>query len=198
VDVYVIFRNGSQLATVNVPATTYRDDSVAPGKSYTYGIEAGRSRTFSQQVTTTADVAKIPLSRAVLRGTYDIEGPITSQSGYVQTQTRFSAGWRLRSACPDGPCTARWTFLGFSKIKGTLKPSDGAYSGTATGQYNVRCGSAIVVSVVTVTLHVVKARAVDGRWVATKLTGTIDQTESSQLGCVSSVATANVTGRLVA
>lgn len=46
-------------------------------------------------------------------------------------------------------------------------------------------------------LKVAKAKAVDGEWLATKLVGTLRQSEVAQLGCVSSQATQALTAKLV-
>lgn len=198
VDVYELFRDGAQLTVINVPATSYVHRSVEPGRTYAYAIEAGRAGTFSDQVNTTASIPTLPLGHAVLRGTYDATGRLTSETGYTKIGNRFDAGWRFTSKCVVGPCNVKWTFVGFEKIKGSLSFAGRSYSGTATGPYDVRCaGGAIVVSTVSVALRVVKARAVDGRWVASRLSGTVTQSESSQLGCVSSRSTANIKVSLV-
>jgi hypothetical protein len=191
VDFYDIFRNSEQIASVNAPATTYLDTSVRPGQTYSYrlGIRAA---------TATVAIPAPPLSHAVPQGIYDAAGPVTSKSGYTQFGSRYNAGWKFASNCSVGPCEVKWTIVGFKGMKGPLTFANGRYSGNATGQYDVKCASgAVVVSNVAISLRVVKAHAMDGRWIATKLAGTVTQSEAAQLGCVSSRATANVTASLI-
>jgi hypothetical protein len=83
------------------------------------------------------------------------------------------------------------------EIRTRLQRRGKRYGGSYTGFFGLQCGSTNVTSTVTVSFEVTMARVIDGRWVATRFKGRLDQAESEQLGCRSSEATLAVSGRLV-
>jgi hypothetical protein len=60
----------------------------------------------------------------------------------------------------------------------------------------MECSGAQATTSLEIDLKVVKARVVDDEWRATRVVGTIDQSEAAQLGCRSSEARLAVRARL--
>ena len=84
--------------------------------------------------------------------------------------------------------------LAMANASATLKRTGATYKGSDSGPLNARCGDTIVTSTVDISFKVVKAKAIDGAWTATRITGTIVQTEEAQLGCVATQLDQSIVG----
>jgi hypothetical protein len=197
VDRYSVYRNGSFFRSIVAPATSFTDEDVAPGKTYTYEIEARAGELVSDRAAVEATVRTPPLRVARVQGTFNVRTKELSSSGYSD----FAAGtmgWQFRPRCGQGACDVRWNDLQRKSVRAVFKRDGARYEGNYTGFFFVRCGNARVTSSLTIRFKVDAARAMGAEWRATRLLGTLNQSEAAQLGCVSSRARlsirANLTG----
>jgi hypothetical protein len=79
-------------------------------------------------------------------------------------------------------------------VHAVLKHKGKEYSGTYHGSFGITCGGTHSSSAVDVSFKVMKARALAGEWRATKLEGTVENSEVFQFGCVS--GTVSIKGSL--
>ena len=197
-ETYEITRDGRSLDTVSGTETTYTDRDVSPGTAYRYGIRSKSGGRASDVVFVGARTKVPPLKAARLQGAFNVRAKTLSSSGYQKTAEAQSLGWRFKPKCKAGACTVAWSDLHARKVRARLRRSGARYSGTYTGFFNVLCAGTRSTSTVTLELRVKKARVIGGQWRASRFVGTLEQSEVSQLGCVSSGATLSVRGRLIA
>jgi hypothetical protein len=194
---YRIYREGVQIATVPSETTTYTDSNVKPGKSYTYEIVTrGDGLVQSARVSSVVDVPIPPLSSARLQGTFNAKMKTTSQSGYSGNLGSFTLGWNFKPKCSEGSCDVTWKDLVYKEFKTTLHRKGVNYSGSDSGTFFGTCSGAKGISSLSLTVHVVKAKVIDGEWRATKLEGTMVESHASAFGCVSGGAHFTVTATL--
>jgi hypothetical protein len=179
---FELFRDAMSLAIQPGTATSYTDDDVQPGRTYTYGIAAQTGDQVADRVESSVETPLPSLRAARVEGTFNVTTRIVSQSGY-QDYNRPNFGWRFRPRCAEGPCTVRWSDLHTRRIRGTLKRTGARYRGGYTGKFFLVCGSAPATSVGTLDLKVDKARVMGDEWRATLLVGTLSHSEAAQLGC---------------
>lgn len=196
VEHYDIYRNGSKLISLSDVGTTYVDDSVRPGKQYVYEIVSRSKAKTSERASATVTVSVPPLRSARVEGDFSVSAKTVSESGYGEYGPE-SFGWLLTPKCGEGACQVLWKDLHEKQIKTVLKRDGTRYRGTYSGFFFIECGGTHANSTVTIDLKVTKAAAVEGEWLATKLAGTVRQSESPQLGCGSSSATLQVGAKLV-
>jgi hypothetical protein len=195
---YRIFRAGVQIAAVPSGTTTYTDSNVDAGKSYTYDIlTRGEGLFQSTKVSTDVKVPVPALSTARLDGTFNVKLKTTSQYGYVGSLGSLTLGWNFKPKCGQGACNVTMKDLSIKDLKTTLTRKGATYSGTDSAKFIGSCGGVQGTSTITVELHVVKARAIEGEWRATKLEGTVVESHPSVLGCVSGGAHFSVTAPFV-
>jgi hypothetical protein len=197
VGTYNVYRNERLLGSVQGTQTTYSDTSVVPGRSYTYEVLAHAESIESQRATVQVKVAKPSLRAARVEGTFNVKATATSHSGYTQFTGSFTTGWKFRPKCDTGACNVVWQDLAAKGFKATLKDAKGKYTGSDTGNFNAKCGSSNAETSLSISFTVAKAKAGVASWDATKLTGTLTQTEDAQLGCVRSTATYTITASLI-
>jgi hypothetical protein len=191
---YGIYREGVPIATVPSETTTYTDSNVKPGKSYTYEIVTrGDGLIQSARVSSVVDVPVPPLSSARFKGTFDAKMKTTSQDGYTNKLGSFTLGWNFKPKCSEGSCDVTWKDLYYKEFRTTLDHKGVNYSGSDSGTFFGTCSGAKGTSTLTLTLHVVKAKVIDGEWRATKLQGTMVESHASAFGCVSGGAHFTVT-----
>ena len=157
-----------------------------------------RRRTISSRLGSTRAPRRLvpPLRAARLDGTFSIATRFTSKTGYGE-YTRPSYGRRFVPRCRQGACNVGWRDIHDRSFRSRLeRRGPRRYSGTHTGQIGMECGTAPMTTTIVLDLRVVAAEAIEGEWVATKLRGTIDQTDPAQLGCRSGAATLAVRARL--
>jgi hypothetical protein len=197
VERFTVYRNSNYLDSVVAPTTTYTDETSIPGKTYTYEVKAVAGGAESESATLLVSTPVPPLSDAHLQGDFNVSPKLVSKFGFTSYSTDFTLGWRFKAKCDSGPCNVIWTDLSFKDFKDTLIRKKDNYSGSDSGKFNVTCGSTAITSVLTIDMHVTKAKAIDGEWRATKLSGTLTSDQTAQLGCVTSQAVLSITVTLV-
>lgn len=199
VESYNVYRNDTFQGSVQVPTTMYQDTTVTPGRSYTYTVKAvgGAGAVESSLVSVTIKVPTPPLSAARVEGDFNVKVKAVSTSGFSSYDDSFTLGWHFRPKCGTGACSVVWTDLAEKTLKATLKRNGGKYSGSDSGHFNVKCGSVVTTTNISIVFHVSKARGMDGEWRASRIDGTMTQDDAAQLGCVASHAVLNITGTLL-
>lgn len=193
---YTVYKDGDRVGEVGAGTTTFTDVRVAPGKDYTYEIEATGGGKATDRVSVSVMTPVPPLSAARLSGEFNIKLKPTTQYGFQSRYTRTTLGWTFAPKCSDGACNVVWRDLFYKGFKTTLVRKGAAYSGSDNGKFDVRCVRTAENTVLTLKFKVTKARALDGEWRAVKLVGTLTQREAPQLGCVSSGVNWRFTGSL--
>lgn len=184
---YGVYRNGSLLRGVSGAETTFTDENVKPGRTYTYEVRARASGSVSEGVSTDVKVRVPPLSAARVVGDFAVTTRVESKSGY-STFERPTFGWHFTPKCRSGACDVAWRDLSQDRVHARLERRRGRYQGHYTGLFLSECSGTRTTSSVDVALRVEKARPIAGEWRATKLTGTVEISEAAQLGCTSSSA----------
>lgn len=192
---YEIRRDGSLLRSVTSGETTLTDTDVRPGKAYTYEIRARGKGAISEAVSTDVKIAVPPLSAARVEGDFSVSAKTVSKSGYSNIGTP-SFGWHFRPKCAKGACNVVWKDVFEKAIHSTLKRKRARYTGDYKGFFRTQCRGTRSISSVHLVLKVAKARAIGGEWRATKLTGTVTNSEAAQFGCVSARAVQSVKAKL--
>jgi hypothetical protein len=192
IDGYTLTRSGHQLADVVAPATAYTDDTVVPGKSYTYELVARGSGLITDPISATAETPIPSLDSARLAGDFNVKASLDSENGFTSYPEHLTLGWHFKPKCGEGPCNVTWTDLNEGSFKATLTRKKATYSGSDKGDFGGTCGSTHVDSTLTIEFHVAKAKAVNGEWRASKLVGTLVDSSPSQFGCVSASASLNI------
>jgi hypothetical protein len=192
---YALYRDGAWLTFLSGSETEYSDDGVLPGKEYSYAIEARAGKTASGRTSVSVETPVPSLRAARLEGFFNVRTRITSQSGYGDYDAP-TFGWSFTPSCREGACDVRWRDLHTKRIHGKLARHGARYRGSYTGDFYMECSGAQATTSLEIDLKVVKARVVDDEWRATRVVGTIDQSEAAQLGCRSSEARLAVRARL--
>ncbi len=195
VDDYALYRDGVDLASVPGSEARFIDEDVSPGETYTYEIESRLGAETSDRVAVDTDTTVPPVKAARVEGSFNVSTRVASQSGYSDYQ-RSNFGWRFRPRCPEGPCDVLWSDLHLQRLRATLNRSGARYRGTFAGRFLIECSGSPTTSRVTLDLRVDAARAIGTGWRATRLIGTLDHSESPQLGCVASAAELQVRAQL--
>jgi len=194
---YLVYRNGTQIGSVPADTTTYTDTNVIPGEAFTYGVVT-RGAGFVQSERTSA-VVEVPvpaLSTARLDGIFDVTAKTVSQSGYVGKLGTLKIGWSFRPNCHTGPCGVHWSDITSESLRAILARRGKVYSGTDEGKFFGRCGRTTLPSTLTIKIRVTKAEIVVGEWRAVRFTGTLKESHTARLGCVSGGATFLIRGTL--
>jgi hypothetical protein len=194
---YSVYRNGVHVAAVTPPTTTYTDEDVAPGKKYTYEIEALGDGLVSDRASIDVKTKVPPLKDARVQGTFNVSLTTTSQYGFQESLGKFTLGWRFSPKCDSGACNVTVKVLSFKELKGTLKREGTSYTGHDNGKFNASCAGTRTSSTLTFHLTVKKAKAISDEWRATKLVGSLKQVDPAGLGCIGAGATYSVTAKLV-
>lgn len=135
------------------------------------------------------------LKEGRVEGDFGVTVKIVSQSGYSSFE-RGNYGWHFTPKCRHGACDVAWRDVVTKNVHAVLKRKGKEYSGTYHGFFGITCGGTHSSSTVDVSFKVMKARALTSEWRATKLEGTVKNSEVSQFGCVSGSATVSVKGSL--
>lgn len=192
---FELFRDGAPLATRSGSASSYTDDDVVPGQVYDYQIAAATDELVTTRVNVSTETPVPPLRAARLEGTFNIATRFTSKTGYGD-YTRPNFGWRFVPRCKEGPCDVAWRDIHEPRFRARLERRGARYSGRYTGVFTIECEGNRSTSTVDLELSVVAGAAIDGEWLATRVRGTIDQSEVEQFGCRSAEATMTARGRL--
>lgn len=196
VDRYSVYRNDAFFRSIVAPATSFTDEDVSPGKTYSYEIEARAGDLVSERAAVEATVRTPPVRDARVQGTFNVRTKELSSSGYSDLDAG-TMGWQFRPRCGQGACDVRWNDLQRKSVGALLKRDGARYEGDFRGFFYVRCGSAKATSSVTIHFKVDAARAIGTEWRATRLLGTMNQAEAAQLGCVASNAKFEITAKLI-
>lgn len=197
VETYVVYRNHSLVDEIPATNTTYHDDTVDPGKKYTYDLEAKAGELQTRFIRVKVSTPAPPLGDARLEGDFNVKFTFETSSGFQSTTDNFTAGWHFKPQCKTGACDVTWTDLTEKSLKAALDRKREAYTGNDTGTFFATCGSHKVTSSLIIDFKVTKAKGMSGEWRATRLEGTVEHSAASQLGCVSSSATLKITGSLL-
>jgi len=195
---YLVSRDGKVATTLDPAETSWVDDHVLPESHYEYTVAAVATDGTSASTRVTVRTSTAPLATAPLRGVFNVHIHATSNYGFSNFGSgNGNLGWRLTPTCTQGPCDTRLADLHQKDFRLTLAMRGISYQGGVTLHAQVRCGSTPVSSSFTIAIHVTDAGVFRGRWVATRIEGTMRQSEAAQLGCIASGATFDVAGRVV-
>lgn len=192
---YEIRRDGSLLRSVSPDETTLTDFGVRPGKAYAYEIRARGKGAVSEPVSTDVRIDRPALRAARVEGDFGVNAKTVSKSGYSSVATP-SFGWNFKPKCGEGACDVVWRDVFDKAMHGTLKRKRARYTGDYKGFFRTECRGTRSISSVHLVLKVAKARAIAGEWRATKLTGTVTNSEAPQFGCIGARATQSVQAKL--
>ena len=196
VEEYTVYRDGSLISSVSAPEVSFTDADVVPGRRYSYEVEAQAGELVSTRVAAEATIPTPPLRAARVEGIFSVRTKVLSSSGYTSLRDP-TYGWQFRPRCRSGACDLRWSSLQQKRVRGLVDRHGARYQGSYTGFFNVLCSGARATSSVTIRFKVEAARPIDTEWRATRLLGTLSQSEDAQLGCVSSSAKLSIRARLV-
>jgi hypothetical protein len=193
---YELSRDGRFLESIEPEGTTFTDFDVKPGRSYSYAMRSKGQGMTSEPVATDVKIRIPPIKAARLEGDFDVHAKVKSQTGYESFGGPTSFAWVFRAKCREGPCDVVWKDLIDKRIHARLNEKRGTYTGDYKGIYLSRCRGSRSISSVHLVLKIVKARAVGGVWRATRIEGTLTNSETPQFGCVSAKAVQTLKGRL--
>ena len=196
-DGYDVYRDGDVIGATGASETTYTDTGVVPGKSYAYGVAARIAAAASLPTALPVETPVPPLKDARVEGLFNVGFKAISQTGFQSYTGTFNRGWELKPKCDAGACDVQWNDVDEKSLKSTLDRTKDRYSGADSGDFLAVCGDSPVTSDLAIEFRVTKAKAIDGEWRATKLVGTVEETEKAQLGCLSSSATLSITANLL-
>ena len=196
VDRYDIQRSGYVLAHLAADQTSWVDDSVAPGQVYSYLVIAVGDDGSRSSEPIDVETRSAPPGKAPLLGTFTVKVDATSNNGFTSLGSEhYRTGWRFVPACAQPPCNTRMRDVNKQGFVIELRRSEGRYTGSAVVPSSVRCGSSMLSSTYSVTIHVMKATVVRDRWLVTAFTGTMRQEAMPQSGCMAASADFAVAGR---
>src|SRR5205807_8341888 len=87
--------------------------------------------------------AVLPVAGAITRialAGVNVKFRTVSQSGYVGSRRRFTAGWGFHPKCDHGACSVVWKDVREKSLKTTLRRKSGNYSSSDTGKFLGHCG----------------------------------------------------------
>jgi hypothetical protein len=193
---YNLYRDGELLASVSASTTSY-SDTPQTGKEHTYQVSATGSGLTSSLVAFQVYLPAPSLALSRLEGDFNVRAKLQHQSGFRSYPSPFTIGWHFIPKCADGACDVAWSDLSTKSFRAALKRHGFSYGGSDTGDFRSVCGHTHVQSKLDISFRVVKAQVRDGVWRATRLIGTIVQTDAPQLGCVGASATLSITATLL-
>jgi hypothetical protein len=191
---YNVYRDGVLIGSAKAPTTRFTDTKAAPQGRFTYAVEAVAESDLSARTSIDVKTPKAPLSAARLEGTWSVDAKTLFSSGFTSYPKSFTLGWHFKPMCKSGACSVTWKDLASKSFQATLKKNGVSYSGSDSGDFNGRCGTAHVTSNLTVSFKVTEASFTDGQWLAVTIKGTLKEDDPAQLGCVSTTASISVNG----
>lgn len=183
IDHYAVSRNG-EIVAERVLEPAWLDRDVEPSSRYRYsvvGTTTDGQRT--QREGLSIRTGTPGLEQARLQGSFVMGLRVERASGTSGTVDGGRVVFRFRPRCARGPCSARWTVQDRLTRMAVLR-SGSSYSGRARTPLLIRnCFGDSAPEMVRARFEVVDAAAIHGRWVATKIRGTIDE-RSRWPGCM--------------
>jgi len=195
VDGIEITRDGAVRARLPATATRFVDRDVTPRASYIYTVVTSHDGQRSAPTSASARLPKPPLATARLSGYFDIRLKVVSQSGYGN-DIGTSAGWHFKPVCLRGACDSIWADKAAAAHARAARHGAN-YHLSYHGFYFITCSGAHATTNLDLTLRVTKARVTGGQWMASRVQGTLSQSELEQLGCAASQAIEHVLGRAI-
>jgi hypothetical protein len=192
---YGIYRDGELLQGIPATTTEFMDEEVRLDRTYTYEVRARAGGAVSEPVSAEVEVPVPPLKTARVVGDFAVTTRTVSLSGYSNYE-KPTFGWHFTPRCRTGACNVGWRDLGRERIHAKLERKGGVYEGNYSGPFLSECNGTPTTSSVVISLRVAQARPRVGHWRATKLVGTLSNSEVAQLGCVASGAKLEVTAKL--
>ncbi|MGN6378683.1 MAG: hypothetical protein ACTHNU_07000 [Gaiellales bacterium] len=189
---YRVYRGGRLMDQLT--KTSFVDDTVTPGRTYTYQVATIRGMERSPRAIATVKVRKPPLAAARLVGLFNVSATPVRTTGLTGVGNATYA-WEFRPRCKAGPCSSRWSWEGFRAV---ATRSGTTYTFSYSGNLNVRCGSNSATSNATAHIRVVSAAADHARWKVARITGTLDIETPAQLGCVATSEVDRIRGEFQA
>jgi hypothetical protein len=196
VDGFVVTRDGDEIALLTGTATRYDDNDVSPPGYHVYSVEATSGHQRSQAAMADARLSVPQLAAARLDGYFNIRLTVTSSSGYSGDLPK-GAGWHFRPRCRHGACDVIWSDNASHTMHARGSRHGARYIISYSGYHFTSCNGAHATSVLHITLRVTKARVSGGEWLASRVQGTMTQSEAEQLGCVASQSTSKVLGHAI-
>ena len=183
VSLYRVTRNGDPVAVLR-GRTRWLDTDVLPTTRYRYVVQTLDSHgVASEPAAIVVKTPAAPLALARVQGVYDVTMTIESKFGISSFPGPANTGWRFAPVCGRGACDVEWRDTNAHELTTRLRRTEATYSGSDAGRFNLACQQTPVVSSLTLTLHVVRAKVVGNTWRATVLEGHVTQREDAQLGC---------------
>ncbi len=195
---FVVKRNDQDIATVDGSATSYTDAGLDPGTSYSYVVvaQSAGSELASAPVKTKTKVP--PIGSARIDGRYSVMETVLS-SNLVNVHPGQPMGrwkWHFLPKCASGLCGGTWSIeFDVGDATGSFAPV-GATQGYTGGMRNQSigwCGTEAhhiddQKDSATLTIHVTRAKALAGEWIATAFAGKYQEYFPGENGCSSSIS----------
>ncbi len=122
---------------------------------------------------------KPKLADARLRESWQLDYRVKSAGVSGLQGTTYHYVFHFDPHCTDGACDVTMS----TDPSIVLQRNAAAYKGDATANFGSTCNGAAIPSHATVFVRVTRAAMKDGKWTATKLTGSVKQTIAAQQGC---------------
>ena len=196
IDGIEITRDGAVRARLPATATRFADRDVAPRARYVYSVVTTNDADRSAPASASAQLPAPPLATARLSGYFDVRVKVVSQRGYGNDVGTTTAGWHFKPMCRRGACDVIWADKG-AAAHARASRHGGTYQLSYHGFYFITCSGAHATTNLDIKLRVTKAHVRGGQWLASRVQGTLTQSEFEQLGCASSKATERVLGHAI-
>jgi hypothetical protein len=182
---YLVYRDGTLLTTIAAPGQTYSDASVSPDTTYVYAIEAvdAVDRHSDRMTASVTTPPAPPVTEARLEGAWDVtltyveENYTNRNRGDNEQET-----WEFDPRCGAGACDVSVNLFYPEQEATVLARDEGDYAGEGTAMLD-RCEGARLPTAIILEVTVTEAEFVDGSWVATGFTGTLETNSEAALGC---------------
>ncbi len=144
---YVVYRDGARVREVGAAATSYTDDTVTFGETYSYRVQAiGADGRSPQSEEVKADTPLPPISAAQLNGSYRVMSTVRAARNLGKLEginnpvpgDSSTATWTFTSTCSadEGACPTKW--FGHAP---PLRPMGKVYAGSTTEGPSADCFS---------------------------------------------------------
>ena len=194
---YSLYRDGRPVGASLGTATRFVDKDVIPGTRYRYVVKAygGEFGAESDGSATTVRTMPAPPALARLAGVFSVRLRVSSSYGITEVHG-YTAAWRMKPDCPDGPCAVHMGDLNGPIPNLELARRSGTYDGEISGDAGYACGGVPMGATYDLHLRVTDAADEKGAWGVTKLEGTLSLSLPESLGCQAGGATYELSGSL--
>ena len=195
---YTIYRDNAVLYASSGTGLTYVDKTALPEERYVYAVQAfapGGVVVSASRASVRVRMPTAPLATARLQGIFNVHLHLTSSYGLSHVGS-YTAGWRFRPKCHQGPCGVRMSDLNSDLPSITLGRRGAVYEGSGSDVFGT-CHGTKVTSSFHVTFHVRDAKPSSNEWRVARVEGTFTTSSSAQLGCVAGGTSYSVTGKML-